>query len=119
MRFAATMSSPRPGADGVVLTVAVVLAALGAAFLAVAIAAALLVVAYRRVLRRGLVDELVRLSGPSVVQALLPQQVMTAVLSRIYGDADANRDVVVGVLGGEGAEPHGADLTISTHTTVD
>lgn len=75
--------------------------------------------AYRRVLRRHLLQELVRLSGPSVVQALPPQQVMTTLLSSIYGDGEANRDVIAGVLGGEGAEPHGADLTISTHTTVD
>ncbi|MGH3924235.1 MAG: hypothetical protein ACRDTT_15460, partial [Pseudonocardiaceae bacterium] len=96
----------------------VALAALGAAFLAVALAAALLIVAYRRVLRRRLMEELVRISGPSIVQALLPQQVMTTFLARIYGDGDANHDVVAGVLGGEGAEPHGGDLTISTHTTV-
>ncbi|MGH4014417.1 MAG: hypothetical protein ACRDSL_10930 [Pseudonocardiaceae bacterium] len=98
---------------------AVVLAALSAAFLAVALIAGLLVVTYRWVLRRHLIEELVRLAGPSIVQALLPQQVMTTFLSRIYGDGDANHDVVAGVLGGEGAEPHGADLTISTHTTVD
>lgn len=97
----------------------VALSALGAALLAVALIAALLVVAYRRVLRRCLTDELVRLSGPSIVRALLPQQVMTALLSKIYGEGEANRDVVAGLLGGEGAEPHGADLTISTHTTVD
>lgn len=99
--------------------VSVALSALLAALLAVALVAALLVVAYRRVLRRRLTDELVRLSGPSIVRALLPQQVMTTFLSKIYGDNAANRDVVAGVLGGEGAEPHGADLTISTHTTVD
>ncbi len=98
---------------------AVLLAALGAAFLAVAVAGLLLYVAYRRVLRRHLVDELVRLSGPSVVQALPPQQVMTTLLSTIYGDGQANHDVVAGVLGGEGSEPHGTDLTISTHTTLD
>lgn len=100
-------------------TVAVVLAALGGAFLAVVLVTGVLVVAYRWILRRHLIDELVRLSGPSIVQAMLPQQVMTAFLSRIYGDGDANHDVVAGVLGGEGTEPHGTDLTISTHTTVD
>lgn len=102
-----------------VLTVAVLLAALTAAFLAVALAAALLYVAYRQVLRRHLLEELVRLSGPSVVKALPPQQVLTTLLSSIYGDGDANHDVVAGVLGGEGSDPHGADLTISTHTTLD
>ncbi|MDQ3153793.1 MAG: hypothetical protein M3R63_19485, partial [Actinomycetota bacterium] len=60
---------------------AVALAAIGAAFLTVALAAVLLYVAYRRVLRRHLVDELVRLAGPWVVQALPPQQVMTTLLS--------------------------------------
>ena len=95
------------------------LSVMAAALLAVAITAALLVVAYRRVLRHRLTDELVRLSGPSIVEALLPQQVMTTFLSKIYGDSVATRDVVAGVLGGEGVEPHGADLTISTHTTVD
>jgi hypothetical protein len=97
----------------------VALSALLAAFVAITIIAVLLVVAYRRVLRHRLADELLRLSGPSIVRALLPQQVMTTFLSYIYGDSDANHDVIVGVLGGEGIEPHGADLTISTHTTVD
>jgi len=98
--------------------VAVVLAALSAAFLTVALSTGLLAVAYRWVLRRHLVDELVRLSGPSIIQALLPQQVMTTFLSTIYGPGEANHDVIAGVLGGAGAQPHGADLTISTHTTV-
>ncbi|MGH3765239.1 MAG: hypothetical protein ACRDS0_22235 [Pseudonocardiaceae bacterium] len=96
----------------------VALSALVAALLAVAITAALLVAAYRRVLRRFLTDELIRLSGPSIVRALLPQQVMTAFLSEIYGDSEANHDVVAGVLGGAGIEPYAGDLTISTHTTV-
>ncbi|MDQ2792253.1 MAG: hypothetical protein M3Y73_22070, partial [Actinomycetota bacterium] len=101
------------------MTVGVALAALLAAFLAVSLSAVLLVVAYRRVLRGRLADELFRLSGPSIVRALLPQQVMATFLSEIYGDSEANRDVVAGVLGGVGAEPHGGDLTISIHTTVD
>jgi hypothetical protein len=99
--------------------VGVALSALLAALLAVAAFAALLMVAYRRVLRRRLTEELLKVSGPSIVRALLPQQVMATFLSEIYGDSEANRDVVAGVLGGEGTEPHGADLTISTHTTVD
>lgn len=97
----------------------VALAALAAALLTVAITGALLYVAYRRVLRRHLVDEVLRVSGPSIVQALPPQQVMTTLLSKIYGDGQDNLDVVAGVLGGEGSEPHGTDLTISTHTTLD
>ncbi len=101
------------------MTVSVALSVFAAALLAVAFSAALLVVAYRRVLRRRLTEELVRLSGPSIVEALLPQQVMTTFLSKIYGDTEATRDVVAGVLGGAGVEPHGGDLTISTHTTVD
>ncbi|MFL6147743.1 MAG: hypothetical protein ACJ72I_09635 [Pseudonocardiaceae bacterium] len=101
------------------MTVGMALSALLAAFLAISVAAALVVVAYRRFLRRRLADELLRLSGPSIVRALLPQQVMTTFLSEIYGDSEANRDVVAGVLGGVGAEPHGGDLTISIHTTVD
>lgn len=99
--------------------VGMAVSALVAAFIAVALTALLVSVTYRRVLRRHLTDELVRLSGPSVVQTLLPQQVMTTLLLRIYGDTDANRDVVTSVLGGEGADPHGSDLTISIHTTVD
>ncbi|HEY2762568.1 MAG TPA: hypothetical protein VGJ13_00905 [Pseudonocardiaceae bacterium] len=97
----------------------VVLASVGAAFLAVALAGALLVVTYRRVLRPRLLDEILRLSGPAIIHALLPQQVMTTLLSKIYGDSEANRDVVAGLLGGEGVEPDGSDLAISTHTTVD
>jgi len=99
--------------------VGVALLAFTAAFLGVVVAVILLVVAYRAVWRRRLTEELLRLSGPSVVQALLPQQVMTTLLSKIYGNRDANQDVVAGVLGGEGADPHGSDLTISTHTTAD
>jgi hypothetical protein len=99
--------------------VGVALSALVAALLAVAAFAVLLIVAYRRVLRRRLTEELLKVSGPSIVRALLPQQVMATFLSEIYGDSEANRDVAAGVLGGEGTEPHGADLTISTHTTVD
>lgn len=99
--------------------VTIVIAALGAALLAVGLTAALLVVLYQRVLRRHLLDELVLLAGPSVVQALSPQQVMTTFLSTIYGDSDANRAFIAGLLGGEGVEPRGGDLTISTYTTVD
>jgi hypothetical protein len=98
--------------------VVVVLAALGAAILAVAMTAVLLILIYRWRLRHRLTDELVQLAGPSIVRALLPQQVMTTLLSGIYGEGEANHDVVAGLLGGAGAEPHGADLTISTHTTV-
>lgn len=99
--------------------VAVAFAALAAALLTLALATALLVLTYRGILRRRLIEEIVRLTGPSIVRALLPQQVMTTFLSTIYGDGDANHDVVAGILGGEGAQPYGADLTISTHTTVD
>ena len=65
-----------------------------------------------------LVAEMARISGPRIVDALLPQQVMESFLHSIYGDNEANRDVVTGVLGGEGLRPHGGDLTISTHTGV-
>jgi hypothetical protein len=102
-----------------VAAVGVALLAFTAAFLGVVFAVILLVVAYRAVWRRRLTEELLRLSGPSVVRALVPQQVMTTLLSRIYGDREANHDVVAGVLGGEGADPHGGDLTISTYTTLD
>lgn len=97
----------------------VAFAALGAAFLTVALGTALLIITYRGILRPHLMEELVRLCGPSIVRALLPQQVMATFLSQIYGEGEANHDVIAGVLGGEGAEPHGGDLTISTHTTVD
>jgi hypothetical protein len=100
-------------------TLSVVLSVLVAAFLAAALTVALLMLVYRRVLRGRLSDELLRVSGPSIVGALLPQQVMTTFLTNIYGAREANLDVVAGVLGGEGVEPHGADLTISTYTTVD
>ncbi len=65
-----------------------------------------------------LVSEMARISGPRIVEALLPQQVMETFLHSIYGDNEANRDVVTGVLGGEGLRPLGGDLTISTHTGV-
>lgn len=101
------------------MTVGGLLSALLAAFLAVAVTMAILVLIYRRVLRRRLVDELVRLSGPSVVHSLSPQQVMTTFLSTIYGNSDANRAFIAGLLGGEGVEPRGSDLTISANTTVE
>jgi hypothetical protein len=96
------------------VTLAVLIGALGA----LTIFAASLLVLYRLVLRPRLAAELVRLSGPSVVHALPPQQVMTTFLSKIYGEGAANQAFVAGMLGGEGLEPHGGDLTISTHTTV-
>ena len=74
--------------------------------------------AYEMFLRRWLAAELARISGPRIVEALLPQQVMEVFLDSIYGQNDANRDVMVGVLGGEGRLPLGGDLTISTHTEV-
>jgi len=93
--------------------------ALLATFLSVTLMTGLLVVAYRRILRQRLVNELLQLSGPSVIQALSPQQVMTTFLSTLYGDSDANRAFIAGLLGGEGVEPLGSDLTISIGTTVD
>jgi hypothetical protein len=84
----------------------------------VAMAAGLLF-AYEAFLHHRFVHEIARISGPSIVENLLPQDVMHTFLASIYGDNDANRDVVSGVLGGEGLRPQGGDLTISTHTTVD
>ena len=112
------MSSPTPSADGVVGTVAEALAALGGALVGVAVLMILLLATYRRVLRPRLVAELVRLSGASIVHALPPRDVMITLLSKVYGESDANHGVVVGLLGGEGVEPEGADLTVSVHTTV-
>ncbi|GAB2994957.1 hypothetical protein LWP59_01025 [Amycolatopsis acidiphila] len=74
--------------------------------------------AYELVLRRWIAAELARIAGPRIVEALLPQQVMEVFLESIYGANDANRDVMTGVLGGEGRRPLGGDLTISTHTGV-
>jgi hypothetical protein len=96
------------------VTLAVLIGALGA----LTIFAASLLVLYRLVLRPRLAAELVLLSGPSVVHALPPRQVMTTFLSKIYGEGAANQAFVAGLLGGEGLEPHGGDLTVSTHTTV-
>ena len=73
---------------------------------------------YEVVLHRALAAEFARISGPRIVEALLPQQVMEVFLDSIYGENDANRDVMIGVLGGEGRRPLGGDLTISTHTGV-
>ena len=100
------------------VTVTVALAVLIGALGALTIFAASLLVMYRLVLRPHLAAELVRLSGPSVVHALPPRQVMTTFLSKIYGEGAANQAFVAGLLGGEGLEPHGGDLTVSTHTTV-
>jgi hypothetical protein len=74
--------------------------------------------AYELFLHRWLAAELARLAGPRIVEALLPQQVLEVFLESIYGKNDANRDVITGVLGGEGRQPLGGDLTISTHTEV-
>jgi hypothetical protein len=73
---------------------------------------------YERILRSSFVAELMRVSGPSIVEALLPKEVMTTFLRRVYGDSPANVDVIAGVLGGEGLNPQGRDLTISSMTNV-
>ncbi|TNC27496.1 hypothetical protein FG385_10400 [Amycolatopsis alkalitolerans] len=73
---------------------------------------------YELFLRRWFTAELARIAGPRIVEALLPQQVMGVFLESIYGKNEANRDVMTGVLGGEGRLPAGGDLTISTHTGV-
>jgi hypothetical protein len=65
-----------------------------------------------------LLAEFAGIAGPRIVEALLPQQVLETFLRSIYGENDANRDVVIGLLGGEGLSPQGGDLTISTHTAV-
>jgi hypothetical protein len=81
--------------------------------------ASFLVTTYEVYLHRRLVAEIARIAGPGIVETLLPQEVMETFLDFTYGKNEANRDVVVGVLGGEGLRPRGGDLTISTHTTVD
>lgn len=73
---------------------------------------------YEMYLHRRLVNELVRFAGPRIVEALQPQETLRSFLVNIYGPNDAIRDVVAGVLGGEGLQPAGGDLTISRHTTV-
>ncbi|WP_297547016.1 hypothetical protein [Amycolatopsis sp.] len=73
---------------------------------------------YEIFVHRRLLAEFTAIAGPRIVEALLPQQVLETFLRSIYGANDANRDVVVGVLGGEGLRPQGGDLTISTHTAV-
>lgn len=92
--------------------------ALAALLLLIALVVALAALLYRRRLRRWLRDELVWLAGPAIVRALPPKQVMTTLMDKIYGDHDVT-EVVVGVLGGAGVEPLGADLRISSRTTVD
>ncbi|MCP2247160.1 hypothetical protein LX86_005920 [Lentzea aerocolonigenes] len=74
--------------------------------------------AYELFLHRRLISELSQISGPSIVEHLLPSDVLRTFLSSIYGSNEANQDVVSGVLGGNGLRPHGKDLTISTNTTV-
>ncbi|SDP23554.1 hypothetical protein SAMN05421507_106123 [Lentzea jiangxiensis] len=80
--------------------------------------AGFLLLAYELFLHRRLVSELSQISGPGIVEHLLPNDVLRTFLSSIYGSHEANQDVVSGVLGGEGLRPHGKDLTISTNTTV-
>lgn len=74
--------------------------------------------AYELFMRRWLAAEFAHIAGPRIVEALLPQQVMEVFLDSVYGKNDANRDVMTGLLGGEGRLPLGGDLTISTHTGV-
>jgi hypothetical protein len=73
---------------------------------------------YELFLHRRLVAELGRISGPNILAHLLPSEVLRTFLSSIYGANEANQDVVSGLLGGEGVNPRGGDLTISTNTTV-
>jgi hypothetical protein len=77
-----------------------------------------LVGAYELFLHRRLVAEIGRISGPGIVEHLPPGDVLRTFLSTIYGNNDANQDVISGVLGGHGLRPQGKDLTISTNTTV-
>ncbi|WP_051362840.1 hypothetical protein [Amycolatopsis thermoflava] len=72
---------------------------------------AVVLVGYRRGLRRRLSDDLRRLSGPGIVDSMSPKQLLDVLLSSIYGRNDANHDVVTGLLG--------RHLTVSTHTEVD
>lgn len=78
-----------------------------------------LLAGYEAYFRHRLVDEIAGIAGPGIVETLLPQQVLSTLLRSIYGEKDANREVVAGVLGGEGRRPHGLDLTISSHTVVE
>lgn len=73
---------------------------------------------YELFLHKRLVAEFGRISGPGIVEHLLPSEVLRTFLSSVYGPNDANDDVVAGVLGGDGMRPRGDDLTISTSTTV-
>ncbi len=73
---------------------------------------------YELFLHQRLVSEMGRISGPGIVEHLLPSEVLRTFLSRIYGTGQQNDDVVSGVLGGSGMRPKGDDLTISTRTTV-
>jgi hypothetical protein len=103
-------------------TLAVVLALLAVLLLAAVVwllLTAAVVWAYRLLLRHRIRDELIQLSGEPIVRALAPKQVITALLSKTYGDNRPYDEVVVGVLGGEGIDPNGRDLTTSTRTTVD
>lgn len=78
----------------------------------------ILVGAYELFLHSRLITEFGRISGPGIVEHLLPGDVLRTFLTSIYGSNDANQDVISGVLGGNGLRPHGKDLTISTNTTV-
>lgn len=80
---------------------------------------AFLLTFYETYLHTRLLREITRLTGPGIVETLLPRQIMRTFLTSIYGENDANDEVVAGVLGGEGWLERGGDLTISTHTTVD
>lgn len=84
----------------------------------VAILVSIVLVLYERLLHQWWVDELAQLSGPGVLASLLPAHVMGTLLAQLYGDSPANHDVVHGVLGGEGSQPRGQDLSISTNTSV-
>ncbi|UQS21998.1 hypothetical protein L1857_03740 [Amycolatopsis thermalba] len=72
---------------------------------------AVVLVGYRRGLRRRLSDDLRRLSGPGIVDSMAPKQLLDVLLSSIYGRDDATHDVVTGLLG--------RHLAVSTHTEVD
>jgi hypothetical protein len=78
-----------------------------------------LLTGYEIYLRQRLIAELTEIAGPAIVQALQPQQVLATLLDSIYGEHEANHEVVASVLGGEGRLPRGGDLTISAHTTVE
>jgi hypothetical protein len=81
------------------------------------LAALVCVVAGRKAVRWG-ERILVKLTGPALIKAMSPREVLGALLPLVYGNAVGHQEVLTAVLGGAGRDPAGRDTAVSRETTA-